>query len=323
MGGGSGFTGMGSNTLLGGLFSSNEGSPFSYEKQRNEQESSVRPDPETEKINALKRQQIQDILKVTGGYKGLFGSESDKLFQLSPQAQQMLNRYTRQASRQGLTPEQWYADTQKAIDPTAQTNAARDILNQIVTPQMQNRYGQMGLGRSGALGESLTMAGTQMALPIAQMAQQQRFEIERQRPNIDVTLRKANLARSEQAFAASDFQRRLDLANWQRKVGGMTSALGMVPYVAGQDSKGVSRQFGNILTDLIDMAIGAIGAIYGGGGGESRQPQTLQPQAIGGNAPMGTGGFGGGSGDASLVPSTGSPVAYQSYMTPSPFQMYT
>lgn len=326
MGGGGGGSGSTSGNMLdfglGGVISSpfSSSGPFGYEKQRTEQESSTRTDPETERINELKRKQIEDILKITGGYKGLFGPQTDKLFQLSSQSQNLLNRYIRQATQQGLTPEQWYADAKRAVDPTAQTKAASDILNQIVTPQLQNRYGEMGLGRSGAMGEAITMAGTQMALPIAQQAQHQRFEIERQRPNLDVTLRAANLGRQQQAFAASDFSRRLELANWQRKVGGMTSALGLVPYVAGQDSRGTTRQFGNLIMDLIDMAVGAIGAVMGGGGGASRQPETLQPQ----QTPSQQGPWGGGGNEwASMVPGIPTTSGAPNYMTPTPFQMYT
>lgn len=290
---------------MGVLFGSD--SPiFGIEKQRTEEETTTRPDPLTQESNELRMQQLQDALGVTGGYKKLFGPQSDKLFQLSPQARQALQRYRQQAQQPGLTPNQWYQQALQAIDPSVQIGAAQDVLQRIVTPQLQNRYSQMGLGRSGAMGEAITLGGTQLALPIAQMAQQQRYGIEQQRPNVDTTLRAANLTRAQQAFGAADFQRQLDLANWQRKVGGMTSALGLVPYVAGQDSKGTSRTFGNIMWDLMQMTASLAAAVAGG----SYQPTGVTPASIGGNTPMGPAGPGGVGGMPTGPGGAPSPAGY-------------
>jgi hypothetical protein len=306
-------------------FGSAEQAPFSYEKQRTEEESTTKPDPLTLEQNQLKADQIAAILKATGGYGTLFGPESDKLFQLTGQSRNLLNRYIGQAAQPGLTPEQWYREAKAAIDPTTQIDAAQNLFKNIVAPQLTNRYAAMGLGRSGAMGEGLAVAGSQIALPIASELQRQRFELERQRPNLDVTLRAANLQRLQQGFAASDVQRQLDVANWQRKVTGTASAMSMVPYVAGQEFKGTSRQFGNLMWDLLQTAIGVVSAIYGGG--NYQDPTKTTPADIGGNAPLGgynpsgapgqgpgspTGGGGGGYGGygAPGIPTTSAPAYY-------------
>lgn len=271
--------GSGGASPFTSLFGSN--GFFSYEKQRTEEDSSVRPDPLTQRSNRLRMRQLQDALGATGGYKGLYGPESDKLFQLGSQAQRQLQRYIQEAQRPGLTPEMWYRDARAATDPAAQIAAGRDVFNKLVTPQVQGQYAQMGLGRSGALGEGLSMAGAQMALPIATEAQRQRFEIERQRPNVETELAKANLARSQQAFAATDFTRQLQVANWQRKVQGMNSALGLVPYVAGSDSQSVSRNYGSLLMDMLQTVIGLAASVIGQGGYQNPQSTPpLQTQAI-------------------------------------------
>jgi hypothetical protein len=260
------------------FFGSAEQAPFSYEKQRTEEESTTKPDPLTLKANQMKMDQINAILKATGGYGTLFGPESDKLFQLSRQSKNLLNRYVGQASQQGLTPEQWYREAKAAIDPTTQISAAQDLFKSIVAPQLTNRYSAMGLGRSGAMGESLAVAGSQIALPIASELQRQRFELERQRPNLDVTLRAANLDRLQKGYAASDVQRQLSVANWQRKMTGTASAMSMIPYTAGTEFKGTSRQFGNLMWDLLQTAIGAVSAIYGGG--NYQDPTQTQPAQL-------------------------------------------
>lgn len=289
---------------MGALFGSD--SPiFGIEKTRTEEETSARPDPLTTQSNEIRMQQLQDSLAATGGYKGLFGPQTDKLFQLSPQAQQFLQRYQQQAAQPGLTPEQWYNQARANLDPTVQINNAQDILQNIATPQLQNRYAQMGLGRSGALGEGISLAGMQLAQPIALQAQQQQFEIERQRPNVETTMRAASLLRAQQAFGASDFNRQLELANWQRKVGGMTSALNLIPYVAGQDATGTSRTFGNIFWDLMQMTASLAGAVMGAS--ISPQPTPTGTSALGNQSPAQQGAFA----TTPSVPSSGGSMQIQ------------
>jgi hypothetical protein len=54
------------------------------------------------------------------------------------------------------------------IDPTAATLAARDVLEQVVTPGLTAAMTAGGLGRSGALGEAVSQRGLELALPITQ-----------------------------------------------------------------------------------------------------------------------------------------------------------
>lgn len=53
-----------------------------------------------------------------------------------------------------------------------QAGAAGSYLDKIVSPALTNRMTAMGMGRSGAIGENLAMAGMGMALPLAQMRSQ-------------------------------------------------------------------------------------------------------------------------------------------------------
>lgn len=253
------------NALVGGIFGS-DSPAFAYERSRAEQESSTRPDPLTQEASLLRFNQLQDIINATGGLAGLYGPESNRLFQLNPQAQDALQRAITQSQMPGLTPEDWYRRALAQADPTASINAAQDVLGNIITPQLQGQYAQMGLGRSGGLGEATALAGTQLALPIAQLSQQQRFAAATQLPNVDVALRQAEISRQFAGFQAADIPRQLEVANWQRQAQGLGSAFNLVPYVAGQDSASVSREYGNIISDLIGVAASLVGAYLGGGG---------------------------------------------------------
>jgi hypothetical protein len=182
----------------------------------------------------------------------------------------------------GLTPEAWYTAAQAATDPTAVIARSQDYLRDIVTPELQGQYAAMGLGRSGALGESLSRAGTALALPVAQTAQAQRYALQQQRPNVDVALRQAEIGRQFAGFQAADIPRQMEAANWQRKAQGLGSAFNLVPYVAGQDSQSTSKEFGNIIMDLIGiiapLAMGALTGGMGMGMGTGTTGQAGQPQ---------------------------------------------
>lgn len=271
---------------VGGVFGSD--SPFfGYERSRTESESQSRPDPLTQRMNEVRVGELEDILRITGGLEGLYGPKSDKAFRLDPRTRQLMNQYIAQASRPGLTPEQWYAQSKAELNPEFYTQTANRLLGEVVQPGLQQQYAAAGLGRSGALGEGLAKAGAQLAQPIAQQYLGNLFALNQQRPNVEVSLRQANLGRLGQAFQSADIQRQLELQNLQRKTAGVTGAFNLVPYVAGQDSRSTQSQFGNIVMDLLNMvlssgiaqaAIGAMtgmpsmGGMGGGGGGGNAGP---------------------------------------------------
>lgn len=62
--------------------------------------------------------------------------------------------------------------------PTSEASitAAQNYLKDILTPQIQNRASLLGIGQSGAVLENIAKAGTQLALPIASLSQQQQFQ---------------------------------------------------------------------------------------------------------------------------------------------------
>lgn len=52
------------------------------------------------------------------------------------------------------------------LDPTARVGAARDLLSDIIKPSITSSLTAAGQGRSGAVAEQLTRAGTELTLPI-------------------------------------------------------------------------------------------------------------------------------------------------------------
>ena len=85
-------------------------------------------------------------------------------------------------SFQDSTPEQWYGESLAHLDPSFYTQAANNLLGQVVQPNLQSQYASMGLGRSGAMGEALARAGAQLTLPIAQQQLQNLFSSESAAP---------------------------------------------------------------------------------------------------------------------------------------------
>lgn len=66
------------------------------------------------------------------------------------------------------------------INPQAAIDQGRNYFQQIVNPQLQTQYGTQGLGVSGALLEAQNKAGAQIALPIAQQALGQQYNLQNQ-----------------------------------------------------------------------------------------------------------------------------------------------
>lgn len=292
--------GGGGGSGIGGLFGGGGAttSPFGPSQSS---AGTQTPDPTSAALNTLRANEIANALGATGGYSTLLGDFGGGLGQWNLYAPNQWgvvptfdNAIQMAALQQGLSPEQWYnlavsgidptmAQAQMAsvyeqglqrLDPNAAISASQDYLSQILTPQLQNQYALMGLGRSGAAGEAISRAGVELALPIALQNQQQQgsliasgagniaglwpqylanlLNINAAYPSVDTSLRAAELGRLQTGYNQADIPRQLALLRANNLASAYSSVLNNSPYNAGNQTTGA--QYGNAVNSLTGSA---------------------------------------------------------------------
>jgi hypothetical protein len=201
---------------------------------------------------------LMGLYSSTGGL-GMFGMPQPQMF-WSPQEQQWsdeIQKYARYGTDMGMvpslyTPEEYRANVLGAFD--TQAGAASQYLNTIASPAIVNQLTAAGMGRSGAVGESLGNAATQMALPLSQ----QRAAWEMNYPTYFNQLNNANFALLGAGQQAAGQERNAMLQDFMRRQNLMTSMLpltsaGFQP--SGQTTTQGGSKGGGLMSSLLPLAL--------------------------------------------------------------------
>lgn len=126
----------------------------------------VTPDPTAQAFNQLLLGQAQSVAGATGGFPQFAGFQQAS--QPGAGERALFQRIAGFADRPAIDPfqTQGLAQLFAGADPTLRLQAAQSQLEGIIAPQIVNQLTRIGQGRSGAIAEALSQAGTSLALPI-------------------------------------------------------------------------------------------------------------------------------------------------------------
>jgi len=198
---------------------------------------------ETEEFNKIRLEQIMQLIEQEGGLAELAAPRPD-LFSLDALSQAILGETIGEAREPGLTTDEFIQRTFDAI--AGGESAAQQVLQNIITPTLQNRASAAGIGRSGAVQEAVAQAGTQLALPLAQ----QLFQFTQNLPGVDIDLRAARLGRLGGALDLSRIPQQLDIQDFLRRSGIIQPSITGIPFTP----TGTTTESTNLLTGLNDLS---------------------------------------------------------------------
>jgi len=139
-------------------------------------------DPELRKLNKYVTGELLNVAPQYGGIGGLLKPQDYQFTDYGAQGGPESQALGRFASFYKSPTENPYelaglGTMQGAADPEMQLAASKDYLSRIAAPEAINYNTAAGMGRSGAVGESIANAGAKLALPILQQSAENRMQL--------------------------------------------------------------------------------------------------------------------------------------------------